>query len=272
MSPVDVSPRVSHFQLALWGDAADPESASPEFQIYAGVSGFSNHLAFLASMWREFSDSDTYAKGPGSTVTKVALMAVYIISGNNRNRPAWPATRDRIATGPVIIWRRQIGMHSGAWHGIRDVSSQQIADEWIRDDVDPRSIAARTIARMMVESHEAVVDRDATGTASPFWGWPSLRAGAPWWNTEGAMIGIRSITISANADGIGFDRTATGSGTVSQYHHPERFANINNCPEKFLLWFHHVPWGRPLKSKRTVWDELALHYQRGRGLGQEQTR
>jgi alpha-glucuronidase len=38
---------------------------------------------------------------------------------------------------------------------------------------------------------------------------------------------------------------------------------LATCPEKFLLWFHHVPWDHRLRSGRTLWDELALHYQRG---------
>ena len=42
-----------------------------EAQITQEYLGFSNHLVFLAPMWREVLDSDTHAKGRGSTVTKV---------------------------------------------------------------------------------------------------------------------------------------------------------------------------------------------------------
>ena len=35
----------------------------PEFQITQEYLGFSNHLVFLAPMWREVLDADTYAKG-----------------------------------------------------------------------------------------------------------------------------------------------------------------------------------------------------------------
>jgi alpha-glucuronidase len=30
-----------------------------------------------------------------------------------------------------------------------------------------------------------------------------------------------------------------------------------------LLWFHHVPWDHKMKSGRTLWTEMALHYQSG---------
>ena len=43
----------------------------PEFQITQEYLGFSNHFVFLASMWREFLDSDTFAAGRGSTVAQV---------------------------------------------------------------------------------------------------------------------------------------------------------------------------------------------------------
>jgi alpha-glucuronidase len=88
---------------------------------------------------------------------------------------------------------------------------------------------------------------------------------APWWNTEPREDWNPVYFHRADAHGIGFDRTATGSNTLRQYHHPvgDRFANLNTCPEKFLLWFHHAPWNYRMRSSRTLWNELALHYQRG---------
>jgi alpha-glucuronidase len=69
----------------------------------------------------------------------------------------------------------------------------------------------------------------------------------------------------ADKIGVGFDRSATGSNAVAQYS-PDvarGFGDAALCPERYLLWFHHVPWGQPLKSGRTLWDELCLHYQTG---------
>jgi alpha-glucuronidase len=69
----------------------------------------------------------------------------------------------------------------------------------------------------------------------------------------------------ADKQGIGFDRSSTGSNAVNQYHSPlrEQFDNIDTCPEKFLLWFHHVPWNRRLQSGRTLWEELQHRYDAG---------
>ncbi|HEY5347026.1 MAG TPA: hypothetical protein VIJ72_02455, partial [Rhizomicrobium sp.] len=69
----------------------------------------------------------------------------------------------------------------------------------------------------------------------------------------------------ADAEGLGFDRTPTGSNATGQYA-PAMAAMLNNVdtiPEKYLLWFHHVPWDHKMKSGRTLWDELVVHYTRG---------
>jgi alpha-glucuronidase len=69
----------------------------------------------------------------------------------------------------------------------------------------------------------------------------------------------------ADMDGIGFDRTQEGSNFVGQYH-PELQARYND-PEKtplnYLLWFHHLPWGKQLSTGRTLWEELVFRYDRG---------
>ena len=69
----------------------------------------------------------------------------------------------------------------------------------------------------------------------------------------------------ADAEGIGFDRTATGSDAVAQYAPPVRdeLASLERIPEKYLLFFHHVPWDHRMRSGRTLWDELVGHYYRG---------
>jgi alpha-glucuronidase len=41
------------------------------------------------------------------------------------------------------------------------------------------------------------------------------------------------------------------------------FDSVDRCPEKFLLWFHHLPWDHRMRSGKTLWEELAAHYQAG---------
>ena len=66
----------------------------------------------------------------------------------------------------------------------------------------------------------------------------------------------------ADSIGLGYDRSSTGSNAVSQYASPlrERFDSLSTCPEKYLLWFHHVAWDHTLRSGRTLWEELCHQY------------
>jgi alpha-glucuronidase len=69
----------------------------------------------------------------------------------------------------------------------------------------------------------------------------------------------------ADAEGIGFDRTATGSDALSQYAPPVagRFADLDTVGDEYLLWFHHLPWDHRLASGETLWEALLRRYDRG---------
>lgn len=69
----------------------------------------------------------------------------------------------------------------------------------------------------------------------------------------------------ADKEGVGFNRSTSGSNAVSQYHSPlkEIFNDPLRCPDELLLWFHHVPWDHTMQSGRTLWDEMCHRYSRG---------
>jgi alpha-glucuronidase len=234
----------------------------PELQITQEYLGFSNHLVFLAQMWREVLDSDTYAKGRGSTVTRVVDGSLY------RQRLTGMAGvantgSDRNWTGHHFLQANWYAFGRLAWNP--DIASPQLADEWIRMTLTNDDDAVRVITRVMLESHEAIVDyMTPLGLHHIMWGGHHYGP-APWWDTEGRADWNPVYYHRADGRGLGFDRTQAGSNSVNQYHPPvrDRFAGLTTCPEEFLLWFHHVPWDYRMRSGRTMWDELALHYQRG---------
>lgn len=73
----------------------------------------------------------------------------------------------------------------------------------------------------------------------------------------------------ADKHGIGFDRTRADPAAVDQYSKnvADMFNFIVTCPEKYLLWFHHVPWDYTLASGRTVKKELVFLYKKGCDTG-----
>lgn len=62
----------------------------------------------------------------------------------------------------------------------------------------------------------------------------------------------------ANATGLGFDRTASGSDALEQYadEFADKFSDPDRCPPEFLLWYHHVPWDHQLPAGNSLWGQL----------------
>ncbi len=257
--PIDFQPREPFHPLF---GAMPQTQIAPEFQITQEYLGFSNHLVFLASMWREVLEADTYAKGKNSTVAKVADGTLF-----NQKITAIAAVAntgtDRNWTGHDFLQANWYAFGRLAWN--HQISAAQIADEWTKMTLtrEPRSVA--TITKILLESHERSVDyMTPLGLHHQMWGGHHYGP-APWWNSYERADWNPVYYNKADAGGIGFDRTKTGSDTVSQYFPAVRdeFSNLKTVPEKYLLWFRHVPWNYKMKSGKTLWDEMALHYQRG---------
>jgi alpha-glucuronidase len=149
-----------------------------------------------------------------------------------------------------------------AWNP--ELTSEQIADEWLRQSFSTDNQFVEPIKKMMLASREACVKYEMPlGLHHTFKG-PDHYGPGPW---------DRSIRPDwepayyhkAAADGLGFDRTMNGSGAVAQYHEPLKsmYNDVNTCPENLILWFHHLPWDYKMKSGRTLWDELCLTFQSG---------
>ena len=257
--PVDFQPREPFHPL--FGGMPKTQ-VMLETQITQEYLGFSNHFVFLPQMWREILDSDTYAKGRGSTVSKVLDGSLY---GQRLTGIAGVANTgsDRNWTGHHFGQANWYGFGRLAWN--HDLTSRQVAEEWTKMTLTRDAEAIRTIAGLMLESHQAVVDyMTPLGLHHIMWGGHHYGP-APWWNTEPQPYWNPVYYHRADERGLGFDRTQTGSNAVSQYHAPVRdhFANLQTCPEELLLWFHHVSWDYRMRSGQTLWNELALHYQRG---------
>jgi alpha-glucuronidase len=85
------------------------------------------------------------------------------------------------------------------------------------------------------------------------------------WVSKGRADWTSVYYHKADSLGIGFDRTATGSNAVAQYFPPveKMFSSLEQCPEKFLLWFHHVDWSYKTKLGKPLWDALCYKYSDG---------
>ncbi len=257
--PIDFQPREPFHPL--FGSMPKTQVA-PEFQITQEYMGFSNHLVFLANMWHEVLESDTYARGLGSSVAKIADGELF---GQKITAIAGVANTgsDRNWTGYDMLQANWYAFGRLAWDP--DATPEAIADEWTKMTLshDPNAIVV--ITRMLLGSHEAVVNyMTPLGLHHQMWGGHHYGP-APWWNSYDRDDWNPTYYNKADAGGIGFDRTMTGSNTVSQYFPSVRdqYSSLATCPDTLLLWFHHVKWDYRMRTGRTLWAELALHYQEG---------
>ena len=212
-------------------------------------------------MWKEYLEFDTYAKGEGSTLASIVdgTLEHYAMTGI-----AGVANTgdDRNWCGHFFAQANWYAFGRLAWD--HTISSKEIADEWITMSLTRDTAVVSAVRSMMMGSREACVNymeplglHHIMQTDFHYGPEPSYDKGRPDWTPV--------YYHRADSIGIGFNRSSTGTNAVGQYFPPvrEMFDNINTCPDKYLLWFHHVPWNYKMKSGGTLWQELCTKYYAG---------
>jgi alpha-glucuronidase len=257
--PLDFQPR-EPFHPLFGGMPRTPLAL--ELQITQEYLGFATHLAYLGTLYAEALDADTFANGESSTVAKV-------VDGSLFDYPRTAiagvanigAARDW--SGAPFAQANWYAFGRLAWNP--ELSAREIAEEWLRLTFtsDPKFV--ETARSIMLRSREAVVDYMTPLGLAHLMGTGHHYGPAPWVDDLERVEWTPYYYHRAAADGIGLDRTASGSNAVAQYAPPaaQRFANLETVPDEYLLWFHRLPWNHRLRSGRTLWEELVAHYDRG---------
>jgi len=179
-----------------------------EVQITKEYLGFATHLVYLGPLYEETLRADTYAHGKGSPVAKqIAGMAGVANIGADRD---WSGSHFNQANWYVF--------GRLAWDPA--LSTRDIAEEWVRMTFsnDPAFVAP--VVAMMMSSREAAVDYMTPLGLHHQMARNSHYGPGPW-VSGGPRADWTSVYYNrADAQGIGFDRTATGSNAVAQYAPP----------------------------------------------------
>lgn len=224
-----------------------------EFQITKEYLGFATHLAYLGTLYEEVLRADTHARGRGSTVAKVitGLAGVANIgtdrnwSGSHFDQANWYAF-GRLAWNPAA-------------------SAEDIARDWVRMTFTNDATFVARVVDMMMKSRQAVVDYMTPLGLHHLMAEGHHYGPQPWFDGGKRADWTPVYFHRADAQGIGFDRSPSGSNAVAQYAGPvaAQFGDLRRVPEDYLLWFHHVPWSYRMHSGRTLWDELVYRYTHG---------
>ena len=233
-----------------------------EFQITKEYLGFATHLAYLGALYQETLQSDTMAQGQGSTVAQVIDGSLH---GHKVTGMAGVANigTDRNWSGSHFDQANWYAYGRLAWDPSQ--SSREIARDWVRMTFSNDQPFVDSVVDMMMGSREAVVDYMTPLGLHHLMGRDHHYGPGPW-VAGGPRADWTSVYYHrADRNGIGFDRSATGSNAVAQYAPPlaDSFGDVKRVPEQFLLWFHHLPWDYRTRSGRPLWDELVHRYTRG---------
>jgi alpha-glucuronidase len=256
--PIDFQPREPFHPLF---GAMKLMPVIAEIQATQEYLGQAKHLVYLGTMWKEFLDADTHAKGSGSTVANVLAGKVH----PSRITGMVSVTNPGLDTnwcGHHFSQSNWYAFGRLAWNP--DLSAKTIAVEWTRMTFTNDDKTVAVIRDMMMSSREIFVNYTMPLGLHHLIGGDHY-APTPW-NDRAPRADWTAIYYHhASTDGIGFDRTKRGDRAVEQYSPSvcDTFDNIVRCPERYLLWFHRCAWDYRMKSGRTLWEELCAKYQQG---------
>jgi alpha-glucuronidase len=221
-----------------------------EFQVAQEYLGQQSHLVYLPPLWKTILDFDLRIDGQQTLVRDV-------VSGERFNwkRSGYAAV---VNVGNDSTW---LGSHLA-------MSNLYAYGCYCWDPTSDERAVIQDWTRLTLSHHPTVID---TVTQLSMESWPTYE------NYSG-NLGIQTLCdivktchygpspaamdgngwgqwTRADAYAIGMDRTAaTGTGYSGQYPSEvaKIFENPETTPDELLLWFHHVPYTRRLKSGKTV--------------------
>lgn len=246
--PLDFQPREPYAPIF---DQMRNTPQMAELQITQEYLGQSKHLVYLAPMWKEFFGFVHPSRLQGiAGVANIGDNTNWC--GHHFSQANWYAF-GRLAWNPTL-------------------SSEQIAWEWLSQTFDMTHADMQwnqekgLLLDMMLRSREACVDYMMPLGLHHIFKFDHHMGPEPdGFKADYPIEWCPVYYHKADSVGIGFNRSSSGTNATAQYREPYHtlYDNISTCPERYILWFHHVPWDYRMRSGRTLWEELQYHYQQG---------
>lgn len=257
--PIDFQPREPYSSLF---SAMEKTNMMMEFQVTQEYFGFATHLAYQGPLFEESLRTETYAKGEGSTIGNILEGKVFNTKRTGMAAVINPGT-DRNWTGHPFVQSSWYAFGRMAWD--HQISAESAAEEWLRMTFSNDKKFIDPVKDMMMISREAGVNYRSPLGLTHLYSQGDHYGPAPWTANLERPDWTAIYYHRAAKDGIGFDRTKTGSNAIAQYPAPiaQLYGDLNAVPEEFLLWFHHLSWDHKMKSGRSLWDELVHKYYEG---------
>lgn len=219
-----------------------------EFQIAQEYTGQQKHICYLLPMWKEVLDFDTkyeiekplvkdIIREQSPDIKQTGIAAVVNVGIDNN----W--------TGHKLAQANLYGYGRMVWNN--QLSSEEIADEWLALSFDLDVKNHKDLAEMLLTSRETYENYTAP-LGIGFMVRPNHHYGP---DVDGYEYDRWGTYHFADRNGIGVNRTLKdGTGYTRQYS-DKRFAeyeSLATCPDELVLFFHHIPYTHVLHSGKTL--------------------
>lgn len=218
-----------------------------EVQITQEYTGQQKDLCYLIPRFKEILDFKMYRNEEYDTV------ADYINGNTYGNRLCGIAAvantgNDYNWTGHDLAAANLYGFGRIAFD--ISLSAEEIAHEWIRLTYGDNMHILSAVSEMLMGSWETY--RKYTAPLGVGWMVAPHYHYSP--DIDGYEYSRWGTYHYADRNGIGVDRTSSGTGYVKQYNKPvqEYYENLSTCPDELLLFFHHLPYTYVLHSGETI--------------------
>lgn len=268
--PLDFQPREPYAPIF---DQMTATNQMAELQITQEYLGHSKQLVFLAPMWEEFFSFVSPKKLKGiAGVANIGLDTNWC--GHHFAQANWYAF-GRLAWNPALSskaiaeeWVDQTFIKNSKIPAkkIRPMKRKMNASQQLIERPTPLAKVQPMLIDMMLRSREACVNYMMPLGLHHIFKFDHHYGPEPMGFKESYPIEWCPVYYhQADKQGIGFNRSTTGTSATEQYPEPYRslYNDPTTCPEEYLLWFHHIAWNQKMKSGRTLINELDYRYQQG---------
>lgn len=222
-----------------------------EFQLTQEYTGQQRAIYYQVPVWKEVLDFDTKYEYEPSVVKA-------LLKTNSVN----PKLSGICAVGVVGMddnWTHHKLMQSNIYAYGRlcwdnELSSETIAEEWSKLTFSLSEEARKKVVSMLTTSRETYRLYNAPNGVG-FMCKPNVHYGP---SIDGYEYDRWGTYHFADRNGIGNNRTVTGTKYVEQYSSArcQEYNNLATCPDELLLWFHHVPYEHVLQNGKTLIQDI----------------
>ncbi len=214
---------------------------SLEFQVTQEYTGQQRHICYLGTQWSEIMRFTFWpTSNPHTTLADIPVSFTAV--SNVGMSAYW--TGHPLAQANLYAYGRL------TWDPTADPGD--ILTEWLTLTFPHPPAATRTTLHHIMASSWDTYEKYTAPLGVGFMVSPGAAHYGP--HIDGYEYSPWGTYHFADRDGVGVDRTRTGTRFVDQYP-PEladQYNNLDTCPDELVLFFHHVPYTHVLHSGKTV--------------------